>query len=480
MSLKQKAAAGLFWTFTQQFSGQLISFVVSIILARLLSPKEFGLIGMLSIFISVGNSLIDSGMTSSIVRTASVDQRDYSTVFFLNIISSLAIYTIVFFCAPYIAHFYGHPQLKDIVRVYSLTFVFSAFMGIQGAKLTKDMDFKSQMMINLPSVIGGGILGVALAYYGFGVWSLVYMYLFQGFLLAAQHWIYSPWRPSWVFDFDKFKYHFNFGYKITISGLLSTLYDNIFTIIIGKNYSATQLGYYNRALSVRQMPISNLSAALGKVTYPIFSSIQGDDNKLKEVYKRLIQQVIFWIVPLLILLIVVAEPFFRLLLTEKWLPAVPYFQILCLSGMLYPLITYNYNIIKVKGRTDLTLKLQIVKKTFGIAGIFVAIKFGIYGLLYFQLISYIVDYNLDAYYGGRMINYPITQQIKDISPSVTLAAILGVLVWLLDKFLLQQFHLFDFVRLLIASFLYFGVYLSISRLIKLAPLLDFENLVRKK
>lgn len=479
MGLKQKTVGGLFWTFSQQFSSQIISFGVSIILARLLSPSEFGLIGMLSIFIAVGSSLMDSGMTSSIIRTQNADQKDYSTVFIINMAGSIVIYAIVFFAAPYIASFYGHPVLKDIVRVYSITFVLSAFMGVQSAKLTKEMNFKVQMTIQIPSVIGGGILGILLAYNGYGVWSLVYMNVFQAFLFSVQHWFYSGWRPDLKFDSERFKHHFNFGYKITLAGLIGTIYTNIFTVIIGK-ISASELGFYSRAMSVKQLPISNLTAALGKVTYPLFASINDDDVKLKNVYKRLIQQVIFWIVPLLILLIVIAEPFFRFLFTEKWLPAVPYFQILCVTGMLFPLQSYNYNIIKVKGRTDITLKMQIIKKTLGIAGIIIAIPFGIYGLLYFQLISSIVDYNLDAYYGGRMINYSIFEQIKDILPSVSLAVLVGFLTWLLDSFLFRSYQIPDLSRLFISGIFYFGVYLGIGNIIHLTAVKDFKQLVLKR
>ena len=480
MSLKQKTIGGLFWTFSQQFSSQIIGFGVSVIIARILSPAEFGLIGMLGIFIAVGNSLMDTGMTSSLIRSVDADQRDYSTVFVINMAASIFIYGIIYFAAPYIAAFYGHAVLEDIVRVYALSFVFTAFRGVQAAKLTKEMKFKVQMMIQIPSVILGGTVGIVCAYAGYGVWSLVYMYVFQAFVFSIQHWFYSGWRPDLKFDYERFKYHFNFGYKITLSGLITTVYQNIFTVIIGKYFSAAQLGYYTRALSLRQLPISNLSAALSKVTYPLFSSIHDNDVKLKEVYRRLIQQVIFWIVPFLILLMVIAEPLIRFLLTEKWLPAVPYFQILCVAGMLYPLQSYNYNIIKVKGRTDITLKMQIVKKTLGIAGIFIAIPYGIYGLLYFQIISAVIDYYLDAYYGGRMINYSMPEQLKDIFPSVSLAVIIGLAAWQIDLFLFRMYSLNDLSRMIIGGLIYFASYLGISLGMKMSPAVDFKKLVLKQ
>ena len=479
MGLKQKTVIGLFWSFSQQFSSQIIAFAVSIILARLLSPSDFGLIGMLSIFISLGNSLMDSGMTSSIIRTVDADQKDYSTVFLINITSSIVIYIVVFFGAPFIALFYDQPILKDIVRLYSLTFVFTAFMGIQSAKLTKEMKFRLQMLIQIPSVIIGGIVGILFAYQGYGVWSLVYMSLVQTLLLSAQHWLYSGWRPSLKFDLERFKLHFGFGYKITLSGLIVMVYDNIFTIIIGKYYSAAQLGFYTRALSLRQLPISNLSSALNKVTYPMLSLLNSDDVKLKEVYRRLMQQVIFWIVPLLIFLIVVAEPLIKFLLTDKWLPAVPYFQILCLTGIFLPLQGYNGNILKVKGRTDTILKIQIFQKIFGIIGIIIVLPFGIFGLLYFQLFSAVVDYIIGAFYGGKMINYHILEQLNDISPSIGLAFLIGFLTWFLDIFLVHAL-IPDLGRLIIEGLFYFVFYLCFSILIKLAALNDFKELILKR
>jgi O-antigen/teichoic acid export membrane protein len=480
MSLKQKTIGGLVWTLAQQFSIQLITFAVSVILARMLHPSEFGIFGMISILIALGTNLMDSGLTSSIIRTPDASQKDYSTVFVLNLVGSIVIYLIVFLTAPAVAHFYNQDILVNIIRVFCLTFIFNAFRSVQSAKLTKEMNFKTQMIIQIPSVLAGAVVGISLAFYGFGVWSLVWMYMVQSFLSALQHWLYSGWRPDLKFDLQTFKYHFNFGYKITLSGIIGTLYSNIYTIIIAKYFSAAQLGYYSRALSLRQLPISNLSAALNKVTYPMFSSLLDDDVKLKNVYKRVMQQVVFWVAPFLILLIVTAEPFIRFLLTEKWLPAVPYFQILCVAGIWLPLQAYNYNIIKVKGKTGLTLRIQLVKKLFGTIGVFIAVSFGIRGLLYFQIISTLIDYYLDAYYGGRMINYPMLEQILDILPSVGIALVIGAGTWFLDSFLVNSLSMPDLARLVICGLTYFVVYLGICHLFKVSAAKDFKKLILKK
>ena len=407
MSLAKKTISGFLWTFGQQVSVQFINFIETIFLARLLLPSEFGLIGMLAIFIAIGNTLIDGGLTSSLIRTENADEKDYSTVFFINLMGSIVIYFILFFTAPFIASFYKQPILTALIRVYTLTFIIRAFSSVQMTKLTKELNFKLQMTIQIPSEILGSALGIILAWSGFGVWSLVWMNVFQATIYSIQLWIRIGWRPEFLFNKELFKHHFGFGYKLTLSGLIDTIYQNLYTLIIGKFFSAAQVGYYTYSMTLRQLPIQNVSGALNKVTYPIFSSIQNDDTRLKRAYKMLMQQVIFWIAPVMILLSIIAEPLFRFLLTEKWLPAVPYFQILCWAGILYPLQAYNLNILKVKGRSDLFLRLEIIKKAYAVIGVFCVIQFGIFALLYFLLAITLVSFVVNTWYSGKLINYPI-------------------------------------------------------------------------
>ena len=362
MSLRKQATSGFVWTFAQQFGNQFIGFFVSLILARLLLPSEFGLIGMIAIFVSIGNMLVSSGLTQSLVRSSNIDEDDYSTVFYFNLVSSIIIYFIIFFLAPLVAKFYEQPIITDLLRVYCLTFIISAFAAVQQAKLTREMNFKTQAFISIPSTVTGGVVGVVLAYLGFGVWSLVWSYLTTSVVNTIQLWIYSKWSPLLVFKREKFISHFNFGYKLTLSGLLESIFNNIYLIVIGKYFSVAQVGFYTRAETMKQLPVINISTTLQKVTFPIFSSIQDDDVRLKRIYKQLMEIVIFVIAPVLIFLAILAEPTFRFLFTEKWLPAVPYFQILCITGILYPIHSYNINILNVKGRSDLVLKLEVIKK----------------------------------------------------------------------------------------------------------------------
>ncbi len=480
MSLRKRTVSGLIWTFTQQFSVQGINVVTGIVLARLLLPSDFGLIGMLAVFMAIGNTLMDGGMTSSLIRTKDAGHRDYSTVFFINLFFSIALYLLLYFIAPLIADFYHQPVLTPVVRIYTLSFIIKAFVGVQTTKLTKEMRFKEQMMMQIPSTVVGGCTGIFLAYQGFGVWSLVWMSLVQSVLFTIQHWIFSGWIPGIIFDREKLKYHFLFGYKLTFSGIIDTVYTNAYKIIIGKYFSAAELGYYTQAKDLQSLPVNNISTALSKVTYPLFASIQDDDLRLKDVYQKLLRQVVFWVAPLMILGIVVAQPLFHLVLTEKWLPAVPYFQILCITGILYPFHVYNLNILNVKGRSDLFLKLEIIKKAFITVGIAVSFFFGIYGLLIFQIISSVFAFWVNTWYSGRFINFSAFEQLKEVSPGIFIATLAGAATWCLHHFLLSDRISSSLIILCILLAGYGIIYGILARILKLKALTEFKQLVLKR
>lgn len=477
MSLQQKTVAGLFWSFLERFSSQIIQFIVGIVLARLLLPEQFGLIGMISVFIALGTALTHSGLTSSLIRTPEADDIDYSTVFFTNLIASIFIYWILFFLAPFISGFFDEPLLLNIIRIYGLVFIIGAFSAVQSTRLTSAMDFRTQMMVQIPSIIIGGITGIVLAYQGYGVWSLVYMQLVQTSLSTIQLWIRTGWSPSFIYDVERLKYHFEFGYKMALSSIINTIYDNIYHIIIGKYFSASQLGFYTRAQAMKQLPVSNISTALNRVTYPMFTSIRDDDTRLKLVYKRLMQQVLFWVAPTLVLAGVLAEPLFRFLLTEKWLPAVPYFQILCFVGIMYPLHSYNLNILKVKGRSDLYLRLEVIKKILVTIGLIIAIPFGIYGLLWMQVILNVVAFLINTHYSGTLIDYRMMDQLKDLVPIFGISVIAGIVTFILD---FQLPFGADISRLVIGTFIGMLTYLFLSLLFKIEALVDFRQIVFNK
>lgn len=478
MSLKKRALKGAVWTYAQQFGTQLISFIVSIFLARVLLPEEFGLIGMIAIFMGIGTILFDGGMTSSLIRSDDLEESDYSTVFIFNLLVSLGVYFIIFISAPFIADFYHQPILTNVTRIYALSFVFSAFGSVQNTILTKAMNFKKQTLLTIPALLAGSIVALVMAIKGFGVWSLVGMTLTNTFVLSAILWFTSKWKPTLIFSKNKFRKHFNYGYKLTLSGVLDIVFTNIYQIVIGRFFSASTVGYYTRANQLMMMPVGNVSTALNKVAFPLFAEMQNDDDRLRSAYKKIMLLVIFIINPIIVLMLVLAEPLTIFLFTDKWLPMVPLFKIICLSGLLYPLHLYNLLILQVKGRSDLFLKLEIVKKVIAALVLILSFYFGLYGLLWGQLIFSILALFINTYFAGSMINYTMKQQLKDMMPLFVLSGFVGVCVYALDHYVLN--NLLDIVRLFVSAACGGVLYLSISYLFKFESLLEIKNIILRK
>lgn len=475
MSLKRRALKGAVWTYIQQFGTQFISFIVSIFLARILLPEEFGLIGMIAIFMGLGTTLFEGGMTSSLIRTEKLEDSDYSTVFIFNLLVSIGVYLIIFICAPFIADFYHQPQLINITRVYTLSFVFSAFGSVQNTILTKTMDFKKQTLLTIPALLVATIVALVMAINDFGVWSLVGMTLTNTFVLSCSLWVSSKWKPRFIFSKDKFRKHFNYGYKLTLSGVLDIFFTNIYQIVIGRFFSASIVGYYTRANQLMMMPIGNVSTALNKVAFPLFAEMQNDENRLRNAYKKIMLLVLFIINPIIVLMMVLAEPLTVFLFTDKWLPMVPLFQIICLSGLLYPLHLYNLLILQVKGRSDLFLKLEIVKKVLSTVVLIISFYFGLYGLLWGQLVFSILALFMNTYFAGNMINYDMQNQLKDMLPLFVLVAFVGICTYSLDYFILSS--LSDIVRLTVSSTFGCVLYIAISSIFKFNSFLEIKNII---
>ena len=477
MSLKKQAVSSMIWTFSQQFGTQLITFAVSVILARLLLPSDFGTIAMFTVVMSIASALVDGGMSSSLIRSAEVDDRDLSTVFWFNLAVAVVMYIIIFVSAPWIAGFYKVEILTPVIRVYSLSIIIGSLTAVQGTRFTKAMDFKTLFKIQLPSLIIGAVAAVVMAFSGFGIWTLVFYPLIQAAVGSIQLWFYSKWKPLLIFDRAKFKQHFGFGYKMTLSGLLETVFNNIYTILIGKYFSSAQLGYYNRADNLKQLPVSNLSAALNKVTFPLFAKLRDNDIKLKEVYQKLMKLVIFVIAPVLFLMMVVAEPMIRFLLTEKWLPAVPYLQVLVLSGILYPIHAYNLNILKVKGRSDLFLKLEFWKKGLQILTFLISVPFGVIGIVWGQVIFSVLAFFINTHYTGKMLKYGSMNQILDLMPIISLSGGIALIIYFSDHFYFHNWV--DLPRLLVLSGLYAAMYLGTVWIFKFKEINYLKDLLKK-
>jgi len=457
MSLKKQAISGVKWNFVQQFSVQIINFVVQVILARLLMPEMFGLIAMIIVFISIGQSLMDSGMTSSLIRTNNPSQSDYSTVFMTNMFTSVLIYAFTYLLAPYIASFYNQDILIDIVRLFALTFIINAFVAVHIAKLTKEMNFKLQMKLQIPSVIISGVVGVTLAYMGYGVWSLVWLNIVRSVLFALQCWFFIDWKPSLIFEKERFKYHFKFGYKLTLSSLIDTIYNDSYRIIIGKYFSPASVGLYNHAETMRLFPVNQISSVVSRVTYPLFSNIESD-TELKHSYRITLKLVLLIVIPVMLSLILITTEGFRFLFGEQWLPSVVYFQILALASIVRPVSSYNLNILKVKGRSDLFLKLEVIKKVLAFIFITIGFQFDIIGLVIASTIFFYVTVVIDMSYSGKLISYGILEQLKDIAHLF----IIGFLVFMLLYFVKAEvgcFLKYDLVITVVFSLAFITLYL---------------------
>lgn len=477
LSIKDKVISGLAWSFLQNIGAKGTTFVVTIILARFLSPNEFGLIGMITIFILVSQALINGGFNQALIRQKENTEADFSSVFHINFITSLALYGILYFTAPLISKFYGEAELIALIRVLSIVFVISAFSYVQEARLVKGMEFKKLLMISLPASILGGGASIVMALLGLGVWSLVGLQIITRIVYVLQIWAYSSWKPKMIFDKKRSAKLFSYGGKLALSSIINTIYQNIYLVVIGKFFALSNVGYYQYANNLVVYPVNLFTTALNKVVFPAFSKIQDDDLRLKQGYKRIIKQIFFWVFPIFAIAGIIAVPLFRFFLNEKWVPAASYFQWLCVIGILFPVNAFNLNILNVKGRSDLFLKLEVLKKIIITIGIIFSIPFGIQALLMFQAANSFIAYILNSYYSGRFIKYPITEQIKDITSIIVLGTIVGGIVACLDYLLKGQP---DLIRIIIGLFGGLGIYICSAKILKFSSLIDFENIVRAK
>ena len=364
MTLKQKTISGLKWSFIDNTANIGLSFIIGIILARLLSPQEFGLIGMITIFIALASSFVNSGFSQALIRKQNCSQTDYSTIFYFNLIVGVVFYLLLFFTAGNISSFFNEPLLKPMVRVLSLGIIINALTLIQSTRLTKQINFKLQTKISIISTVISGAVGIVMAYRGFGVWSLIAKTIIGYFLTSVFLWYWNKWKPSFIFSISSFKELFSFGSKLLVSGIIDTIYRNVYYLVIGKYFSAVELGYYTRADQFQALPSSNLQGIIGRVSYPVMATIQDDIPRLREAYTKLIRSTMLITFVLMLGMAAIARPMILTLIGENWEPCVIYVQMLCFVGMFYPLHALNLNMLQIQGRSDLFLRLEIIKKIF--------------------------------------------------------------------------------------------------------------------
>lgn len=432
-TLKQKTITGTIWSFIDSFANQGIQFIAGIVLARILSPREFGLIGMLTIFIALSQSFIDSGFTHALIRKQNCTQTDYSTVFYFNFVVGIIFYFILFFSAGSISVFFNEPQLELLLQVLGIGLILNALGIIQRTILTKDINFKLQTRVSIVASTLSGIIAIAMAFNGFGVWSLVALTLSRFGFTSFFLWMWAKWKPSLVFSKKSFKELFSFGNKLLLSGLINTAYRNIYYFIIGKYFSAVELGYFTRADQFQALPSQQLTGVFGRVSYPILSTIQNDVKKLRNAYKQIIKSTMLITFVFMLGMAAIAKPMILTLIGEQWLPSVIYLQMLCFVGMFYPLHALNLNMLKVLGRSDLFLRLEIIKTVLAIPVIIIGILYGIKIMILGMLINTIIAYYLNSFWSGKLIGYSSFEQVKDIFPSFLLAFTVAAIVYIIGN-----------------------------------------------
>lgn len=454
-NLKQKTIHGLFWSFIDNFSKLGLQFIFGIILARILSPREFGLIGMLTIFIAVSQAIVESGFSTALIRKKDCSEADYSTVFYFNLIVSVLLYIVLYFSSGLIGQFFGEPELDEMLKVFGLVLIINALGMIQQTIFSKEINFKTQTYVTLIASVGSGVLAITAALMGMGVWSLVILNLSRAFLNTLFLWIWSVWRPILIFSKKSFYELFGFGSKLLISALIETIFQNIYYVVIGKYFSAQELGFYTRADQFRNLPSKNIMSVVQRVSFPVLSAIQDEPERLMENYKKLIRSSMYITFIMMLGMAAIAKPTVLTLIGEKWLPSVPYLQLLCFVGMFYPLQALNLNMLNVKGRSDLFLRLEIIKKLIAIPVIVIGILLGIKAMIIGMIANSAIAYALNSSYSGKLIGYSTKQQILDILPAFLFSSFMAGIVYLFSIMVSLDNFLLLLLQLLIGAILVF-------------------------
>lgn len=473
-SLKQKTVKGVLWSTIERFSVQGIQFIVMIIMANMLTPHDYGLVGMLAVFIAVSQSLVDSGFSQALIRKQDRTEIDNSTVFYFNIIVGFILYGLLYAAAPLIADFYNEPQLIAITRVIGLSVLFNSLVVVQRALLTIKIDFKTQAKAALTATIVSGGIGIWMAATGYGVWSIVAQQLINLGVNTILLWILSRWRPLWNYSWNSFSELFGFGSKLMVSGLIDTVYRNIYLIIIGRVFSASDLGFYTRAHQFTDFPSSNLTGIIQRVTYPVLCSIQNEDERLANVYRRFLRLSAFIVFPLMMGLAAVAEPLILTLLKEQWLFTATLLSIICFSMMWYPIHAINLNLLQVKGRSDLFLKLEVYKKIIGVCILCITIPIGLIAMCIGSIFSSMIALIINTYYTGKLINVGFFRQMRDLLPILLLSVSMGIIVYFVIKFL----PILPIYQLTIGILVGIIFYISMSSFFKMKEFKDLLQLLK--
>lgn len=426
---KFRVISSLLWKLFERGGAQGIQFVLQIILARLLMPEDYGIVALIMVFILIANVFIQSGFKMALIQKKNTDETDFSSVLYLSLSLSCLLYMILFFAAPYIALFYEEMQLTPLLRVLSIILFFGAFSSIQNAVIARKLLFKKLFYSSLGAVIVSGILGISLAYSGFGPWALVAQQLTNHFLISVILWFTLRWRPKLLFSLKSLSTLFSYGWKVLVAVMIHTIYENLRSLIIGRIYDASMLGLYKRGMQFPALIVTNINDSILTVIFPVLAMQQDNRQRVKSMLRRSIIITSFLIFPMMLGLAAIAEPLVKFLLTDKWLPAVPFLQIYCFTYAFWPLHTANFSAINALGRSDVTLKLEMLKKSVGFLILFISAFYGIYAIAIGGVVSGFLFTLIDTYPNRKFLNYSYKELWKDIMPSLLLSACMGIIVF---------------------------------------------------
>lgn len=474
-NLKSQTKRGLYWTFFNNFANYGLQFVVSIILARLLSPEDYGITALPAVFITIAGTLVDCGFGTALVRKPTVTDKDLSTAFYYSITVGIILYSALFFSAEWIAEFYKAPILASVLKLTALGLLFGPVISVQSVQLTRRLDFKTPTKISVTCKVTTGIVGIAMAYMGYGIWSLVIPNVVSSILNILLLYYFVRWLPLAGWSRESFKYLWDFGNKMLASGLLNAIYNNVYPLVIGKYYSTHDLGMYNRAYGYANLPSTHLTNVLQSVTFPVLSKVQDNTETLARNYRKMICVTVFIVFPLMMMLSALARPLILVMITDKWEPCIILLQIVCFSLMWFPVHAINLNLLMVKGRSDLFLRLEIYKKILGVIVMIIAIPRGLIFIVSASIFTSLVCLVLNTHYTGRFINAGFLTQMKDLFPALSLSLGMWCLIHVINFFITNLYCQIIFGVLVGATF-----YLGLSYLLKRPELQEIKYLLSRK
>lgn len=472
--LKGKAISSLLWRFFERCGAQGVTFLVTIVLARLLAPEVYGLMSLVTVFTAILQVFVDSGMGNALIQKKDADDLDFSSVFFFNMVMCIALYLLLFFCAPLIATFYHNPELTSVIRVLGITLLIAGVKNVQQAYVSRKLQFKRFFFATLGGTIGAAVIGISMAYMGFGIWALVVQSLFNAIIDTVILWLTVKWRPKLRFSFTRLKGLLRYGWKLLVSALLHTFYTNLRTLIIGKLYTPTDLAYYEKGQSFPTLIVSNINVSIDSVLLPTMSGVQDSRETVKAITRRSIVTSSYLMWPMMVGLAAVAKQLVLLLLTEKWLPAVPFLQITCFALGLEPLQTANLNAIKALGRSDIFLKLEIVKKTISIVILLLSMRFGVVAIAISSLAYSVIATMFNAAPNRKLLGYSYFEQAKDILPCFALALLMGAAIYPIALISMPTI-LTLLAQMVVGAIIYVGL----SAILKLEPFYYIFNTIRQ-